>query len=183
MSEFEVAKFRPAVKYKVAKYRPCCTVIGLSLTIISRKWKESLCFSKPNKSISAFQALPRELAGALDGTHRNDRGACFSYSRLLEHFQIQPGFQRPSEGLPTSASPPDLQVTVTRGSAGETDDWTQEKLGGELQHQVSKVDDHDLKVTSNSPCIVCFLEKWPQTKCKVTFDTCFWPSFSCSFTW
>ena len=30
---------------------------------------------------------------------------------------------------------------------------------------------------------VCFLEKWPQTKCKVTFDTCFWPSFSCSFTW
>ena len=27
---------------------------------------------------------------------------------------------------------------------------------------------------------VCFLEKWPQTKCKVTFDTCFWHSFLCS---
>ena len=29
---------------------------------------------------------------------------------------------------------------------------------------------------------VCFLVKWPQTKCKVTFDTCFWYSFLCSFT-
>ena len=126
-------------------------MIGFILIIISGKWKKSLCFSKPNKSISAFQAFPRKLAGALDGTHRNDRGSCFSDSRLLEHLQIQPGFQRPSEGLPTSASPPDLQVTVTRGPAGETDDWTQEKLWGELQHQVNKVDDHDLKVTTNSP--------------------------------
>ena len=29
---------------------------------------------------------------------------------------------------------------------------------------------------------VCFLEKLPQTKCKVTFDTCLWPSFWCFFT-
>ena len=29
---------------------------------------------------------------------------------------------------------------------------------------------------------VCFIDKWPQTKCKVTFDTCFWASFLCSFT-
>ena len=30
---------------------------------------------------------------------------------------------------------------------------------------------------------VCFLNGWPQTKCKVTFYTCLWPSFSGSFTW
>ena len=30
---------------------------------------------------------------------------------------------------------------------------------------------------------VCFFGKWPQTKCKVTFDTSFWPNFLCSFTW
>ena len=30
---------------------------------------------------------------------------------------------------------------------------------------------------------VCFLDKWPQTKCKVTFDNCLWLSFSGSFTW
>ena len=28
-----------------------------------------------------------------------------------------------------------------------------------------------------------FLHSWPQTKCRVTFDTCFWHSFLCSFTW
>ena len=30
---------------------------------------------------------------------------------------------------------------------------------------------------------VCFFNGWPQTKCKVTFYTCLWPSFSGSFTW
>ena len=30
---------------------------------------------------------------------------------------------------------------------------------------------------------VCFFDKWPTKKCKVTFDNCFWPSFLCSFTW
>ena len=30
---------------------------------------------------------------------------------------------------------------------------------------------------------VCFLDKWLQKKCKVTFDTIFWYRFSCSFTW
>ena len=30
---------------------------------------------------------------------------------------------------------------------------------------------------------VCFLDSWPQTKCRVTFDTCFWHSFLCSFIW
>ena len=28
-----------------------------------------------------------------------------------------------------------------------------------------------------------FLNSWPQTKCRVTFDTCFWHSFLCSITW
>ena len=30
---------------------------------------------------------------------------------------------------------------------------------------------------------VCFLDKWPRTKSKVTFDTSFWYRFLCSFTW
>ena len=30
---------------------------------------------------------------------------------------------------------------------------------------------------------VCFLDNLPQTKCRVTFDTYFWHSFLCSFTW
>ena len=30
---------------------------------------------------------------------------------------------------------------------------------------------------------VCFLDIWPQTKCRVTFDTIFWHSFLCPFTW
>ena len=30
---------------------------------------------------------------------------------------------------------------------------------------------------------VCFLNKWLQTKCRVTFDTSFWHSFLCPFTW
>ena len=34
----------------------------------------------------------------------------------------------------------------------------------------------------HSPLTVCFLVKWPKTKCKVTFDTCFWHSFLCSYT-
>ena len=30
---------------------------------------------------------------------------------------------------------------------------------------------------------VCLLDKLPQTKCNVTFDTCLWANFSGSFTW
>ena len=39
------------------------------------------------------------------------------------------------------------------------------------------------KLQKRPYCTVCFLDKRSQTKCKVTFDTCFRPSFSGSFTW
>ena len=43
--------------------------------------------------------------------------------------------------------------------------------------------DYTLWSTNHEHTSVCFLDKWLQTKCKVTFDTCAWSSFSCSFMW
>ena len=34
-----------------------------------------------------------------------------------------------------------------------------------------------------SVCTVCFLDRWPQIKCRVTFETSFWHSFLCPFKW
>ena len=35
---------------------------------------------------------------------------------------------------------------------------------------------HLMYIKANTPPTICFIGKWPQTKCKVTFDTSFWPN-------
>jgi len=47
------------------------------------------------------------------------------------------------------------------------------KLKGDMTHR------WELLKTQST---VCFFDRWPQTKCKVIFDTSFWISFLCSFT-
>ena len=39
------------------------------------------------------------------------------------------------------------------------------------------------KISVKRRVTVCFLDKWPKTECKVSFDTSVWSRFLCSFMW